>query len=111
MPHGNLTLTLLCVCPCSDKGMRLSPRGVDNDMWEWIRRLDQWNKAKHVNLLVSMKRTVTVMKCWINDPVYLYIALRPHGSYNLIMKKRETLLLCLCVACCCSLKMMMKRLY
>lgn len=36
-----------------DKGMRLTPRGVDNDMWEWISGVDQWNKATHVNLVVS----------------------------------------------------------
>lgn len=43
----------MCVCSCSDKGMSLSPRGVDNDMWEWIRGEDQWNKATHVNLMAS----------------------------------------------------------
>lgn len=28
-------------------------RGVDNDIWEWISAVDQWNKATHVNLVAS----------------------------------------------------------
>lgn len=56
----------MCVYLCSDKGMSLSPRGVDNDMWEWISEVDQWNKATHVNHgLQSIWRE----QCSIDDKV------------------------------------------
>lgn len=50
---SHLNPTVSGVFSCSDKGMSLSPRGVDNDMWEWISGADQWSKATHVNVLAS----------------------------------------------------------
>ena len=65
--------------------------------------LGEWINGIKQHMLIywppeSMKRTVTVMKCWINDPVYLYISLRPNSSYNLIMKKKYCCFACVLLA-------------